>query len=168
MEIKGLGAAQLVFLTFLTYSSCPRPPPPTPTPSHARLRVMMTCHTTALLQDGYEHLCPVAALAPQNDYGLHNMIGNAWEVGIGGICTACIARHSMPSLTTALSHHSLRAPLPPLPPPPHGLARPVPPVLNGAVGGGLVHSHAQRRPRHQPHGPPQGPGQGEPYLAPIF
>ena len=30
-------------------------------------------------EDGYEYLCPVDAYGPQNDYGLYNMIGNAWE-----------------------------------------------------------------------------------------
>ena len=30
-------------------------------------------------EDGYQFLCPVDALPPQNDFGLHNMIGNVWE-----------------------------------------------------------------------------------------
>jgi sulfatase modifying factor 1 len=29
--------------------------------------------------DGYEYLAPVDAFGPQNDYGLYNMVGNAWE-----------------------------------------------------------------------------------------
>lgn len=29
--------------------------------------------------DGYEYLSPVDALGPQNGYGIHNIIGNAWE-----------------------------------------------------------------------------------------
>ena len=29
--------------------------------------------------DGYEFMAPVDALGPQNEYGLHNMIGNVWE-----------------------------------------------------------------------------------------
>jgi sulfatase modifying factor 1 len=34
-------------------------------------------HNTA--EDGYEFLAPVDSFLPQNDYGLHHMIGNAWE-----------------------------------------------------------------------------------------
>lgn len=30
-------------------------------------------------EDGYEYLAPVDAYGPQNDYGVYNMIGNAWE-----------------------------------------------------------------------------------------
>ena len=30
-------------------------------------------------EDGFEYLAPVDAFKAQNDYGLHNMIGNAWE-----------------------------------------------------------------------------------------
>eukprot|EP00597_Dinobryon_sp_UTEXLB2267_P017322 CAMPEP_0201105534 /NCGR_PEP_ID=MMETSP0812-20130820/46415_1 /ASSEMBLY_ACC=CAM_ASM_000668 /TAXON_ID=98059 /ORGANISM="Dinobryon sp., Strain UTEXLB2267" /LENGTH=324 /DNA_ID=CAMNT_0047365443 /DNA_START=80 /DNA_END=1054 /DNA_ORIENTATION=- len=30
-------------------------------------------------EDGYEFLAPVDSFPPQNDYGLHHMIGNAWE-----------------------------------------------------------------------------------------
>ena len=29
--------------------------------------------------DGYEYLAPIDSFGPQNDYGLYNMIGNAWE-----------------------------------------------------------------------------------------
>ena len=29
--------------------------------------------------DGFEYLSPVNSFAAQNDYGLHHMIGNAWE-----------------------------------------------------------------------------------------
>ena len=35
-----------------------------------------------LAEDGFEHLCPVdtsSTIPAQNDYGLHHMIGNAWE-----------------------------------------------------------------------------------------
>jgi len=37
---------------------------------------------TNLAEDGYEFLSPVdssPAIPAQNDYGLHHMIGNAWE-----------------------------------------------------------------------------------------
>lgn len=30
-------------------------------------------------EDGFPYLAPVDAFGPQNDYGLYNMIGNAWE-----------------------------------------------------------------------------------------
>ena len=30
-------------------------------------------------KDGFEFLAPVDAFLPQNDYGLYNMLGNAWE-----------------------------------------------------------------------------------------
>eukprot|EP01035_Chromulina_nebulosa_P020313 gene20313-26367_t len=32
-----------------------------------------------IAEDGYEFLCPVDAFGAQNDFGLYNMIGNAWE-----------------------------------------------------------------------------------------
>lgn len=31
------------------------------------------------VEDGYQFLAPVDAYGPQNDYGVYNMIGNAWE-----------------------------------------------------------------------------------------
>jgi len=31
------------------------------------------------VEDGYEHLGPVDAFDPQNDYGFYNLIGNVWE-----------------------------------------------------------------------------------------
>lgn len=31
------------------------------------------------VEDGHRYLAPVDAFPPQNSYGLHNMIGNAWE-----------------------------------------------------------------------------------------
>lgn len=34
---------------------------------------------TNTAKDGYEFISPVDAFPPQNAYGLHNMIGNAWE-----------------------------------------------------------------------------------------
>jgi formylglycine-generating enzyme len=30
-------------------------------------------------EDGYRYLAPVDSFPPQNEYGLHHMIGNAWE-----------------------------------------------------------------------------------------
>jgi formylglycine-generating enzyme len=35
--------------------------------------------STNSLDDGFEWLCPVDEFDPQNDYGLYNIIGNAWE-----------------------------------------------------------------------------------------
>lgn len=38
-----------------------------------------TFPTNNVVEDGYEYLSPVDSFGPQNDYGLYNMIGNAWE-----------------------------------------------------------------------------------------
>ncbi len=32
-----------------------------------------------VVEDGYEFMNPVDAYEPQNEYGLHNMLGNVWE-----------------------------------------------------------------------------------------
>ena len=34
---------------------------------------------TNTAKDGFEFICPVDAFPPQNEHGLHNMLGNVWE-----------------------------------------------------------------------------------------
>lgn len=54
------------------------------------------------VDDGYEFIAPVDAYPPQNDYGLHNMIGNVWEWVSDWWSTEII---STDTATTSSSYH---------------------------------------------------------------